>query len=176
VEFEYWRHLTNNIGFLDAYFPVDISEESKKILHDAYGLRYRFGPEKLAYRRRPIRGWLHGTRVFEGQDAVVIRFWHFWCSQESERHFRVTEGVVDPEQEYYLGIHKQFMANLEKAGVLGILEFHCSLVVMNNYYTGPRGIRGEEEEEEEEQLSDDDPTDEKTTEPTLEQSEQGVKG
>jgi len=156
VDSQFWNHITENVGFIDAYFPASISNESKQIVIRACGLRYRWGPEDEAYKHRPVRGWLHGTQEYEGQEAVVVRFWNFWRSRESEQRFRVTDGVADPKQEYYLGIYEQFMEQLEKAGMLGIKEFHCSLLKIRNYWRPPEELPSSDEEH----PSDEDPVDE----------------
>ena len=146
VDHNYWRYLTQNMGFIDAYFPASITDESKQIVECTPGLRYRMGSEKEAYRHRPVRGWLHGTRKYKGQDAVVVRFWNFWWSCKSERHFRVMDGITDTDQKYYLGMYDQFIGHLEKAGMMGMDEFHCSLERIWDYYRLPEDYPSDDEE------------------------------
>ncbi|KAF1843426.1 uncharacterized protein K460DRAFT_357154 [Cucurbitaria berberidis CBS 394.84] len=141
VRCSFWMYLTKNVGFFDAYFPASISPESKKIVDGARGLVYHYaphGPNRCAYVTRPTRGWFHGTQKYEGQDAIVVRLWHFWKNEETERDFKAGAGITAPRLGM-LSLYNYLMEQLKEAGVLGIQEFHCPLVRIWDYYTEAEG-------------------------------------
>ncbi|KAF2469986.1 uncharacterized protein BDR25DRAFT_303996, partial [Lindgomyces ingoldianus] len=136
----FWNHLGEKIDVIDAFFPPTISKESKANADQARGLVYHFAPggsRPSAYTSRPTRGWVHGTRDFAGQEAAVLRFMHFWKSDESEREFKASAGITVSPDSRYLTLYDHMMEQLKDAGLLGIKEFHCKLVELPNYYRDP---------------------------------------
>ena len=148
----FWQHLhTGNIGFLDVYFPSDISEEAKAIANKARGLVYHYAPgdrSKSAYVARPVRGWVSGTREYEGREAVVLRFLHYWKSKESESQFKAGATITVPREgkAHYLTLWDHLLETLEEAGSLGIEEFHGKFVLVRNYWTDPT-VEDDDDEE-----------------------------
>lgn len=140
VDISFWSNMSPHLGLVDAFFPSSISNEDQETIGQTKGLRYlaRFS-ESTPFRIRPLHGWLLERQQYEGQDAVVLRFWNFWRDKDRELHHRIHEGEVTQEQQNrqnaYCKIHSNFLKRLEDSGALGIREFHLSGETLWDCYT-----------------------------------------
>lgn len=67
----------------------------------------------------------------------MLRFMHFWNSEESEKEFKTSSGITVSPGSRYLTLYDYLLEQLKEAGSLGIREFHCKLMEVPNYYKEP---------------------------------------
>lgn len=67
----------------------------------------------------------------------MLRFMHFWNSEESEKQFKASSGITVSPHSRYLTLYDHLMEKLREAGMLGVKEFHCNLKQIPNFYRIP---------------------------------------
>ncbi|ESZ91947.1 hypothetical protein SBOR_7692 [Sclerotinia borealis F-4128] len=125
---DFWNILTDYTGIMDVYFPEDIEDEVKTRVNNLKGLVYFFAPGKKsgksAYNGRATKGWLNGLVEFEGNKTRVMRYMHYWNSEEGEKEFKAGSGFVTKTGETK-GIFDDWVEGLKSEGMLGMEEVHC---------------------------------------------------
>ncbi|KAF7877183.1 hypothetical protein EAF04_000868 [Stromatinia cepivora] len=125
---DFWNMLTDYTGIMDVYFPEEIDDEAKKRVEDLRGLVYFFAPGKKsgksAYNGRATKGWVNEVVEFEGKQARVMRYMHYWNSKEGEEEFKTGSGFVTEAGETK-NIFSDWVEGLKAEGMLGMKEVHC---------------------------------------------------
>lgn len=88
----------------------------------------------MAYSRRGSRGWVQGTVEYEGQDSIVLRFWDYWKSRESEEQFKGSAGIII-DGGRYTKLTEYLEEQLREAGMLGMRERHCKFVEVPFFFS-----------------------------------------
>lgn len=137
VDGQFYDALTDNTAITDVYFPTSLSAEAKEKAEKVRGLVYFMAPGRgkpMAYSRRGSRGWVQGTVEYEGRDAVVLRFWNYWKSKESEEQFKGSAGTFVAGGNY-VKLTEYLEEQLREAGMLGAIERHCKFVEVPFFFS-----------------------------------------
>lgn len=137
VDGQFWDALSDHTAITDVYFPASLSAQSRAQAEKVRGLVYFMTPgrsQPMAYTRRGSRGWVRGTVKHEGQDAVVLRFWDYWRSKESEEQFKASAGII-VEGGQYVRLTQLLEEQLREAGMLGVRDRHCKFTQVPLFFS-----------------------------------------
>ncbi|EDN99887.1 predicted protein [Sclerotinia sclerotiorum 1980 UF-70] len=125
---DFWNMLTDYTGIMDFYFPGEIDDEAKQWVESLRGLVYFFAPGKKsgksAYSGRATKGWVDELAEFEGKQARVMRYMHYWNSKAGEEEFKAGSGFITEAGESK-NIFTDWVEGLNAEGMLGMKEVHC---------------------------------------------------
>ncbi|KAJ8059018.1 hypothetical protein OCU04_011998 [Sclerotinia nivalis] len=74
--------------------------------------------------------WVDELVEFEGKQARVMRYMHYWNSKEGEEEFKTGSGFVTEAGETK-NIFSDWVEGLKAEGMLGMKEVHCKFEIIH---------------------------------------------
>ncbi|THH04164.1 hypothetical protein EW146_g10246, partial [Bondarzewia mesenterica] len=137
-----------------VYFPTPLTPSRLAAIDAIQGLVYPYffgisvtstSAHKYAYRTRPTKGWVEGTRKWEGEECEVLMWVMFWKGREEEREFlegvkrlRTRKGAEDGTAVYEgeVSVFEIWENELRGQGALGWVDEYVDFEMVPGFFKG----------------------------------------